>query len=53
MNYYLEYIKYLSLKGGKIPVIEDKELIKKYLPLNYGDHTITFNNNETHSNEVF
>jgi len=46
MNYYLEYIKYLSLKGGKIPVIEDKELIKKYLPLNYGDHTITFNNKE-------
>ena len=48
MDYYLKYIKYknkyLLLKGGKIPEIEDNELTKKYLPLNYNDHTLTLNN---------
>jgi hypothetical protein len=48
MEYYLKYIKYknkyLALKGGKIPEIEDTMQTKKYLPLNYSDHTLTLNN---------
>jgi len=51
MNYYLEYIKYLSLKGGAIPIIDNDILIKKYLPLNYSDYTITFNNKEIKKGE--
>ena len=44
MEYYLKYIKYknkyLSLKGGKIPEIEDStdKATKKYLPLNYSNY---------------
>jgi len=48
MDYYLKYIKYknkyLELKGGAIPNIENIELKKKYFPLIYSTHTITFNN---------
>ena len=47
MNYYLKYIKYknkyLSLKGGKIPDIENAEPKKKYLPLNYSNHKLILN----------
>ena len=47
MEYYLKYIKYknkyLSLKGGKIPDIENAEPKKKYLPLNYSDHKLILN----------
>ena len=47
MKYYLKYIKYknkyLSLKGGKIPDIENAEPKKKYLPLNYSDHKLILN----------
>ena len=48
MDYYLKYIKYknkyLELKGGTIPSIENTELKKQYFPLKYSSHTITFNN---------
>ena len=48
MDYYLKYIKYknkyLSLKGGKIPEIENEHYVKKYLPLNYSEYTLTLNN---------
>jgi hypothetical protein len=48
MKYYLKYIKYknkyLSLKGGKIPEIEEHaEPKKKYLPLNYSNHKLILN----------
>ena len=47
MEYYLKYIKYknkyLLLKGGKIPDIENAEPKKKYLPLNYSDHKLILN----------
>jgi hypothetical protein len=48
MDYYLKYIKYknkyLLLRGGKIPEIDDEISTKKYLPLNYSDYTLTLNN---------
>ena len=47
MEYYLKYIKYknkyLLLKGGKIPDIENAEPKKKYLPLNYSNNKLILN----------
>ena len=41
MDYYLKYIKYknkyLELKGGTIPSIENTDLIKQYFPLKLSD----------------
>jgi hypothetical protein len=48
MDYYLKYIKYknkyLELKGGYIPSIDDINLKTKYFPLKHSSYTITFNN---------